>query len=69
MEGGAVSKDIRVTAVRRTSIDLDQLGRALLDVVDSLDARTQRRLAARGEKLLAEEEVSQTSATSEEPAA
>lgn len=64
-----MSKEIRVTAVRRTSIDLDQLGRALLEVVDSLDARTRRRLAVRGENLLAQEEVCEANPSSEEPAA
>jgi|HubBroStandDraft_6_1064221.scaffolds.fasta_scaffold3949289_2 hypothetical protein len=64
-----MSKEIRVTAVPHSSVELDQLGRALLEVVDSYDARTRKRLAARGERLLAMEEVNQSNATSEEPAA
>jgi hypothetical protein len=64
-----MSDEIRVTATRRESIDLDSLGMALHDVVESLDARTRKQLAAKGRKLLEAAEAKQSQTTGKESAA
>lgn len=56
-----MSDEIRVSAQRKESIDIDALGRALLEIVDDLDARTKKRLSTRGRKLLAVAEAAERS--------